>query len=263
MDSTTAFRLTDRVAVITGAGSGIGRACAEVFASAGAKVVCADIDTTGADETVALITGTGGIAVSTELDVVSQSSVDAAFRRATQDFGRLDVAVNNAGIMHYQPVLEITERDFDRVMNINLRGVFFGCQAAARLMTDGGSIVNMASTIIDRLRDQATTYAASKGGVVQVTRTFAYELGAQGIRVNALAPGWVETGLTKRLFEDAEGNIDDARRAQILADRADRSMLKTTGTGEDIAYAALFLASDAARFVTGQTLRVNGGVSMV
>lgn len=263
MDTTSAFKLTDRVAIVTGAGSGIGRACAQVLSGAGAKVVCADINTESAAVTAELISEEGGTAVPAELDVVSQNSVNDAFGLAVKEFGRLDTAINNAGIMHYQPVLDVSESDFDRVMNVNLRGVFFGCQAAARLMSSGGSIVNMASTIIDRLRDQATTYAASKGGVVQVTRTFAFELGEKGIRVNALAPGWVETGLTARLFSDDEGSVDEAKRDQVLEDRASRSMLRTVGTPEDIAYTALFLASDAARFVTGQTLRVNGGISMV
>jgi 3-oxoacyl-[acyl-carrier protein] reductase len=207
-DSTQSFRLTDRVAVVTGAGSGIGEETARVLAGAGAHVVCADLDGERASSVAKSISGAGGSASSSALDVTDSAAVEALVRAVHGEYDRLDVMANIAGIMIERAALDVTEQELDLVLGVNLKGVFFGCQAAGRVMGPGGSIVNMTSSIIDHPSPRRVAYAMSKAGVVQVTRTFALELGEHGIRVNAVAPGWVVTGLTERHFTDADGRVD-------------------------------------------------------
>jgi 3-oxoacyl-[acyl-carrier protein] reductase len=256
------FDLTGRVAVVTGAAGGIGEDCARVLSSAGAHVVVADLDGEGAEKVAASIEADGGSASGTALDVSDKSQVDEVFRAAHAGHGRLDVVCNNAGIMIERPVMEISEQEFDTVLAVNLKGVLFGCQAAGALLGRGGSIVNMASAIIDRPSPGRASYAASKGGVVQLTRSFALELGERGIRVNAVAPGWVVSGITQRHFIDDTGAPDAARRDAVVAGKAAASPLGTIGEPRDMALAVLYLAADASRFYTGQVLRPNGGTVM-
>lgn len=259
-----AFDLTGRVAVVTGAGSGIGRASAQVLAAAGAAVVCADINEEAANETASVIARAGGRAAAHRVDVARRSEVDGLVRGAAAEFGRLDVMCNIAGIMHESTVLDTDEADLDRVLAVNLKGVFFGCQAAGRVMAEqgSGSIINMASGAIDVPAPRIACYAIAKAGVNQLTKTLALELGPKRVRVNAIAPGFVITGMTGRHFRLPDGSIDPERFEAATAPMRRASPLGRVGEPEDIAFAVLYLASDAARFVTGQTLRPNGGVTM-
>lgn len=256
--------LSGRCAIVTGAGSGIGRGVAQVFAAAGATVVCADISGATAEETAALIRDAGGAAKAATVDVSRRREVADLVASAVAEYGRLDVICNNAGIIIDVPVLDLDEADFDRVLAVNLKGVLFGCQEAGRAMAaaGGGSIINMASGVIDAAAPGLVAYGVSKAGIVQITRTLALELGPAGVRVNAIAPGMVETNITRRHYTRPDGAVDEARRAAVLAPVRERTPLGLIGRPEDIGWAALYLASDAARFVTGQILRPNGGISM-
>lgn len=257
------FRLTGKVAVVTGAASGIGRAIATTYASAGAWVVCADLDAAGAELVAKEIVDADGTAIPYGIDVSDADQVTALVARAVDEFGGLDVMCNNAGILIRRPVLEISPEEFQKVIGVNLNGVFFGCQAAARVMEPGGVIINMASGIIDRPSAERASYAASKGGVQQLTRAFALELGERGIRVAGIAPGWVVTGITQQDYVDEQGVLDEKRFAARVADRAATSLMNTVVDADEIAYAALYLASDAGRALNGQVLRVNGGTVLV
>ena len=253
-----AFDLTDRVAIVTGAASGIGRASAERMAEAGATVVCADRDEDGATITAEHITGAGGRADVVPVDVTDREQLEALVHVAVDRYGRLDVMANVAGIMHRSTVLETTEEDLDRLLAINLKGVFFGCQAAGRVMTEqgSGSIVNMASAAVDQPAPGLVCYGMAKAGLVQLTKVMATEVGPQGVRVNAVAPGVLDTAMTL-------GQLPDEASKQALADRMSKSTpLRAVGEPDDIAYAVLYLASDASKFMTGQILRPNGGVAM-
>lgn len=182
---------------------------------------------------------------------------------AVSEFGSLDIMANVAGIMVEQLMLDVTPDDFNRVLAVNLHGVLYGCQAAARLMNDGGSIVNVASSIIDYASAGRGSYAASKGGVVHITRTLALELGARDIRVNGVAPGWTVSGLTRRHFLNAAGEFDYERQKEVVDQKSAGSPLGRVCTPRDTALAVLYLASDAGSYYTGQILRSNGGVPMV
>jgi len=264
MDPLKAFDLSGRVAVITGAASGIGRASARVLAGAGAAVVCADVVGDGAEQTAATIVDEGGRAEAAVCDVSDTSAVDALVAAAVARHGRLDVMGNVAGIIQGSAVVDTTDADLDRVLAVNLKGVFAGCRAAARVMSDqgSGSIVNMASGAIDEPAPGIVCYAIAKAGVTMLTRTLAKEVGPRGVRVNAIAPGFVETGMTGRHFTRPDGTIDEELREATFAPMRKRTPLGMIGEPDDIAYAMLYLASDASRFVTGQILRPNGGVSM-
>ncbi|MCF2532807.1 SDR family NAD(P)-dependent oxidoreductase [Yinghuangia soli] len=260
----TALDLSGRVAVVTGAASGIGRSSAQVLAELGAAVVCADINLGGAETTAKLITEAGGTATATAVDVSAAASVDALVAGAVAEFGRLDVMANIAGIMHTSTVVETTDEDLEKVLSINFKGVFYGCRAAARVMTEqgSGSIVNMASSAIDTANAGLLCYGAAKAAMFQLTKTLATEVGPHGVRVNAVAPGWTVTGMTGRHWTAADGTEDADRKAAVAAPMAKMSPLKRVGEPEDIAYAVAYLASDAAKFMTGQVLRPNGGVTM-
>ncbi len=255
------YNLAGRVAFVTGAASGIGRASVHRLAAAGAQVVCADLDSDGAAATAAWI---GDAATAIGLDVASRSAVHEAVDDAAARLGRLDVMANVAGIITQGPSVDVTEAELHRIVAVNLEGVIWGCQAAARVMTaqGSGSVVNMASAAVDSAAPGLLCYSVCKAGVVQATKVFAAELGPSGVRVNAVAPGFIVTGMTSRHFTDAAGNVDEERKEATLAPMRRMSPLGMIGEPDDIAHAVVYLASDAARFVTGQVLRPNGGVAM-
>jgi 3-oxoacyl-[acyl-carrier protein] reductase len=263
-DGTGPFDLSGRVALVTGAASGIGRASAVTLAAAGAVVVCADLDVTGAQATAAQIEQEGGRARAQRLDVTDPGALDDLVGSTASDLGRLDVMANVAGIIVQAPVLELADDVLERVLAVNLLGVFRGCRAAGRVMVaqGGGAIVNMASAAVDTPSPGLAAYGMAKAAVVQLTRVLAAELGPNGVRVNAVAPGFVETAMTARRFTAADGTVDESHRKGVLDAVARSTPLRTVGRPEDIAYAVLYLASDASRFVTGQIVRPNGGVAM-
>ncbi|WP_199819280.1 SDR family NAD(P)-dependent oxidoreductase [Streptomyces sp. NRRL S-378] len=250
---TASYDLAGRTALVTGAAGGIGRATAVLLAAAGAHVHCADRDEQGLAETAALAAGAGGGATVHPLDVTDR----AALRAAVTAAGPLDIAAAIAGIMHTSSVLETADEDLDRVLDVNFKGVLRTCQEAARSMIAAGrpgSIVTMASGAVDAAQPGLLCYSASKAAVVQLTKTLATETGPHGIRVNAVAPGWIRTPMTDR--------HDPGVQAQTEAAMVRMSPLRRVGEPEDIAQAVLYLASDASSFMTGQILRPNGGVSM-
>lgn len=260
-----AFDLSGRVAVVTGAGSGIGRASAEVLAGAGATVYCADVREAAAEETAASIIFEGGHAVARSVDVSEAEEVSDLCETAAAERGRLDVMCNIAGTMHDSSILDLTAVDLDRVLSVNLKGSLHGCQAAGRIMVGqgSGSIVNMSSAAVLTPAPGVGAYAISKAAVVQLTKTMAVEVGKKGVRVNAVAPGFVPTTMTSRYYRRPDGTVDEELKEQVLAPMRKFAPLRRVGDPTDIAFCVLYLASDASSFLTGQSLSPNGGVAMV
>jgi 3-oxoacyl-[acyl-carrier protein] reductase len=259
-----AFDLSGRVAVVTGAASGIGRATAHVLAGAGATLVLGDLDETGAEKTAKEIEARGATAVPVVTDVTRRSDVEALVARAVDEFGRLDVMGNIAGIASRGLVIDVTDEDLDRVLAINLKGVFYGCQAAMRAMAPqgSGSIINVSSGAIDGPAPTLAVYGMTKAAVAMLTKTLATEAAPAGIRVNALAPGIILTNFSRPHFVDEAGEVDQERFAEYERWAASAAPLGRVGLPADVAWAILYLVSDAASFVTGQILRPNGGTAM-
>jgi 3-oxoacyl-[acyl-carrier protein] reductase len=265
MDVLQIFNLTGRTAVVTGAGSGIGRATAEVLAGAGASVVAGDLDEAGAEKTAATIVEGGGSAVAQGLNVARKEEVEALVDRAVTEFGRVDVMANVAGIAADGLIMDATEGDIDKVFAVNLKGVLYGCQAAVRVMREqgSGSIINVSSTAIDTPAPKYGLYSMTKAGVAQLTKTLAMEVGRFGIRVNTIAPGMTVSGFTMRHIYEPDGTVNQARYDEFVARMRKLSPLGIVGEPIDQAYLILYLASDAARFCTGVIWRANGGQSML
>lgn len=258
-----AFSLAGRAAVVTGAGGGIGRQAAVTFAQAGADVVIADVKEDGLAQTAELVAETGRRVEVCPTDVADRKAVDALAQAALDAFGRLDVWANVAGIIKYAPIVEADEADVRAVLDVNLLGTYWGIAAAARAMADkGGAIVNIASAGGDMPAPTLSPYGMSKAGVMHLTKTAAAELGSNGIRVNAIAPGFIDTPMVSPYWTDDGGKVDYKAKMDMLGVRAAQSPLKVTGETTDITYAMLYLAADASRFVTGQVVRPNGGVAM-
>jgi 3-oxoacyl-[acyl-carrier protein] reductase len=259
-DPLDVFRLTGRVAVVTGAASGIGRAVAEVLAAAGARVVLGDVDEPGAREVADGITARGGEALAQRVDVSARADQDGLVARAVSAFGGLDVMANVAGVPSDGPLAEVEEAEVDRLLAIHVKGTLFGCQAAVRAMEGrGGSIVNVASGAIDAAVPNYGLYALTKAAITMLSQTLATEVGGQGIRVNVIAPGATLTRFTQRHLRGEDGEIVPARLDAFLDAMRQRSPIGLVGEPIDQAWLVLYLASDASRFCTGQIWRANGG----
>ena len=256
------FSLEGKVAVITGAASGIGRASAILLAEAGARVVISDVDKAGLDGCADII---GDAATVVPADVSDRQAVDGLAQVALETAGHIDVWANVAGIIKPFTIVEAEEALLDQTIAVNLKGTYWGCAAAARAMREsgGGSIINMSSAGADSAPAGLSAYALSKAGINALTRTAAREFGPWGVRVNAVAPGFVETPLASHHYTRPDGSIDDALREETLKPRRAASPLGITGEPLDVAYAVLYLAGSASRFMTGQVVRPNGGAVMV
>jgi 3-oxoacyl-[acyl-carrier protein] reductase len=247
--------LRGRSAVITGGGSGIGRATALLFAERGASVVVADRDETGGTGTVDLIGQAGGTAVFEAMDVTSSDDVERAVRSAVERFGRLDIIFNNAGLaMSFTPIEQVDDQFLNRLLDVNVKGVFYGCQAAAPIMKAqrGGVILNMGSTAGIRPRPGLSAYNMSKGAVITLSKSLALELAPFGVRVVALCPVATDTPMLPHFM----GEIDHEEGKRRFVESIPLGRLNTP---EDLARAALWIVSDEAAMVTGTAFEVDGG----
>lgn len=244
------MRLKDKVAIITGAGRGIGEVTARKFMQEGAKVVVASITQAEVDSVVDVLKAEGGEVIGVVVDVTKREQVDKMINETIEKFGKLDIIVNNAGITADNTLLKMTEAEWDRVIDVNLKGVYNCGQAAAKVMAEQGSGVILNATSVVGLYGNfgQTNYAATKWGVIGMTKTWAKELGKKGIRVNAVAPGFILTPMTEKMPD------------KVLDMMKEKSPLKRLGTSEDVANCYAFLASDEASFVTGSVLEVTGGI---
>lgn len=263
-DLAQAFALGGRTAVVTGAASGIGRETAIVLARAGAKLMISDIDASGLADTAGLVAATGAEVISRAADVANRAEVEALAAAAAKRWGRLDIWVNVAGVILRRAILDAEEADLDRLLSINLKGTYWGCAEAARVMrgTGGGAIVNISSGGGEAPVAELSIYSMTKAAVNMLTRSVAKELGPLGVRVNAVAPGWIDTPMGLHSFRNDQGEVSPQSYQAALTSRASASPLGLTGEPRDVALAVLFLASDASRFTTGQIVRPNGGVAM-
>ena len=258
-------RLTDKVALVTGAAGGIGQAMIQRLAREGAHIVAADIDTGFAAETTQTVTGLGRKIETLQIDVSRMADIDRMMQQTVESMGRLDILMNNAGVIRFQDMQEITEADWDFVCNVNLKGAFFVMQAAARQMIeqgDGGKVVNTASVSGKQPEPLFVHYGVSKAGVISMTRSAAVALGPHGIRVNAICPGSTVTNMhltvTHALAERRNISLDEMvkeREAAIPTGRRNNP--------SDIAAMAAFLASSDADNITGQAYNVDGGQVMI
>lgn len=251
-------RLRGKVALVTGAGSsgpgyGIGKATAILFAREGARVVLVDHDQARAEETLAEIRGEGGSACVCQADVTKASDCEQAVRTAMDQYGRLDILMNNVGILASGTVVDVKEADWDRVLDVNLKSMMLTARFAIPAMVQGGggSIINMSSVEAMRAGTFATIipYSASKGGILSLTTAMALHHGRDNVRVNAISPGFLYTPMVAP-------RVDERMRAL----RRESAPLGTEGTAWDVAWSALFLASDESRWITGVNLPVDGGL---
>jgi 3-oxoacyl-[acyl-carrier protein] reductase len=245
------MRLSDKVAIVTGGGQGIGRATAMLFAREGARVAVADINEETARSTVEEITKEGCAAMAVAVNTADRHSVEMMVKKVLEAYGQIDILINNAGILRDAQLLKLTEDNFDAVIEVNLKGVFNCSQAVAQHMVDRGSgrIVNASSVVALYGNFGQTNYIAAKAGVIGMTKVWARELGRKGVTVNVVAPGFIATDMTKDLPEN------------VLQMMIDKVPLKRMGSADEVANAYLWLASDDASYVNGAVISVDGGVT--
>lgn len=246
--------LTGKVAIITGARRGMGRCDALALAKAGAKVVVSDISLEDCQKVVEEIQESGGEALAVKCDVSQKSEVEEMVRQAIDKFGRLDILVNNAGIVQFKPFLELSEEDWDKTIDINLKGYFLCAQAAAKKMVKQGKgvIVNITSVAMGQQGigfPNIAHYCASKGGIVGLTEALAAELAPYNIRVNAIAPGMIDTPMIESTKSDPK----------IMEATLTRVPMRRAGKPEEVANLVLFLASEESSYITGSTVVIDGG----
>lgn len=243
------MRLENKVAIITGGGRGIGRATALRFAEEGAAVVVVDIEQAVVDEVAEEIAATAAKALALQVNVTDRESVDAMVKAVMAEYGRIDILVNNAGITRDAQLKKMTSEEFDQVIDVNLKGVFNCAQAVTPIMLDQGSgvILNASSVVAANGNFGQTNYVATKAGVIGMTKVWARELGRKGIRVNAVAPGFINTRMTDTIPD------------KVIDKLLERVPMNRLGEPEEIANAYLFLASDEASYINGHVLAVDGG----
>ncbi|MDQ3510013.1 MAG: glucose 1-dehydrogenase [Actinomycetota bacterium] len=243
--------LEGRVAIVTGGGGGLGEGICSALAAAGASVAVADVDLGKAERMSERVSADGGRCVPVEVDISDRGSVEAMVGKVAEEFGGVDILVNNAAVYPLRPWMEIEEDEWDRVMSVNVKGYFLCSRAAFPFMKErgGGRIINIASVTFFVGQPGLLSYVSSKGGVVGFTRTLAREIGSEGVTVNAISPGAFPTDAEKIHPNQEEYN------QRML----DQQSVKRRGRPGDIGNLAAFLASDAASFITGQTIEVDGG----
>ncbi len=243
--------LNNKVAIVTGSSRGIGKAIATKLASYGAAVVINYSHSADkANQTVEEIKQQGGNAIAIQADVGKIAEIESLFEQTVDKLGQVDILVNCAGIIINKPLVEITEADFDKIVAVNIKGTYFACQQAVKRMNEGGRIINISSTTTAMMLPTYSAYVATKGAVEQVTRVLAKEVGSRGITVNTVSPGPTDTPLFR------EGKTEEQ-----IKKFGDMAALGRIGEVEDIADVVAFLASDNARWITGQNIRANGGLA--